>query len=132
MANRAYLLTAGAAGDIREIAQWSLQRWGKEQTLKYLGELHAGLEYIAANLAIVKQHKSRDALSGGSGLMLYPINQHYAAFVPIAERSIAVAAIIRQGRDIAAILQKDRLMIDRDIQEIHEKLAAGLIAASDE
>lgn len=127
MSGRSYFLTPGAVDDIREIGDWSLERWGKEKTLKYLSDLHHGLEYLAANFETFKNNKIRDELSGGSGLLLYPINRHYIAYIPIAEKTIAVAAVIRQGSDIPSILQKGSLTIHRDLQDISDRMAKGLI-----
>ena len=127
MASRNYVLTPGAVDDIREIADWSSEHWGKERTVKYLAESHEGLEYIAANFKVFEKSEARSNLSGGTGLLLYPVNKHFIAFIPIGEQSIAVAAVIRQGRDIPAILQKDGFAIRRDLKEINDKIARGLI-----
>lgn len=118
MAKNNYLLTIGAVDDIREIGDWSLQHWGKEKTIAYLTDLHQGMAFIAENFKTFEKNKTRDALSGDTGLLLYPINKHYVVFVPISEKTIAVAAVIRQGRDIASILQKDAFAIRRELQEI--------------
>ncbi len=128
MTGRNYFLTLGAADDIREIGDWSLGRWGKERTAQYLTELHEGLEYIAANFRTFEHNKARDELSANTGLLLYPINKHYIAFLPIGETSIAVAAVIRQGRDVASLLQKDGVTIRRELQEINDRIAQGVIA----
>lgn len=39
----------------------------------------------------------------------------------MTEKTIAVAAVIRQGRDIPSILQKDAFAIRRELQEISQK-----------
>ena len=104
--------------DIRDVVDWSLQRWGKLKTVQYLTELHQALEHIAANFKTFENNKSRDDLSGGSGLLLYPVNKHYVVFTPISDKAIGVAAIIRQGRDIPSILQKDGFAIRLDLEEI--------------
>lgn len=121
MASNHYVLTVGALDDIREIADWSLAHWGKAKTIAYLNDLHQGLAYIAANFKTFEYNKTRDDLSGGTGLLLYPINKHYVVFVPMSEKTIAVAAVIRQGRDIASILQKDAFAIRRELEEIIHK-----------
>jgi plasmid stabilization system protein ParE len=123
-----YVLTPSAVDNIHEIGDWSLERWGKTRTVQYLTELHERLEYLAANFRTFEHNKTRDDLSGGTGLLLYPANKHYIVFIPIGEHAIAVAAIIRQGRDIPSILQKDGLTIHRELQEINDQIAHGLIA----
>ena len=127
MATPRYFLTLGAVDDIREIGDWSLKRWGKKKTVQYLAELHEGLEYVAANFKTFENNKSREDLSGGSGLMLYPVNKHYVVFTPISDIAIAVAAVIRQGRDIPSILQQGGFEIRRDLQEIRVRIERGLI-----
>lgn len=127
MSRRNYFLTLGAVDDIREVGDWSLARWGKEKTLQYLTELHEGLEYIAANLETFESNKTRIDLSGGTGLRLYPVGKHYIVYVPVGKKSIAVAAVIRQGHDIPSLLQKDGYTIHRQLQEISDKIAQGLI-----
>lgn len=128
MTSPSYFLTQGALDDIREIGDWSLERWGKQKTLRSLTELHDGLQYIAANCKALQTSKVREDLSGGTGLLLYPVGKHYVVYVPINEKSVAVAAVIRQGRDIASILQKDGFTIHRELKEIDDQIAQGLIA----
>ncbi len=127
MTRQNYFLTPGAVDDIREAGDWSLERWGKERTVQYLTELHERLEYVAANFKTLEHNKTHEDLSGGTGLLLYPAGKHYVAYVPIGEKSIAVAAVIRQGRDIPSLLQKDGFTIRRELQEISDKIAQGLI-----
>lgn len=127
MAGARYFLTPGAAQDIREIGDWSLHRWGRDRTVRYLTDLHEGLEFVAANFKTFETSKTREGLAGGSGLLLYPVNKHYAVFMPLGDTAIAVAAVIRRGRDIPANLQKGELVIWRDLQDIRERIAAGLI-----
>ncbi len=127
MTDSRYFLTPGAVDDIREVADWSLERWGKDKTMQYLAELHEGLEYAARNFKTFENNKTRDNLSGGTDLLLYPINKHYAVFIPIGDKAIGVAAVIRQGRDIPSILQKESFEIRRDLQEIMELVVQGVI-----
>jgi plasmid stabilization system protein ParE len=122
-----YFLTPGAVDDIREVGDWSLERWGKERTVQYLTEFHERLEYVATNFKTFENNKTREDLSGGTGLLLYPAGKHYIVYVPIGEKSIAVAAVIRQGRDIPSILQKDGFTIRRELQDISERIERGLI-----
>ncbi len=126
MASRSYILTQGAVDDIREIGDWSLERWGKERTVQYLKELHEKLEYVATNFKTLENNKTHEDLSGNTGLMLYPANNHYIVFIPISEKSIAVAAVIRQERDIPSILQKDAFTIHRELQEINAMMTRDI------
>lgn len=124
MPRKSYVLTARAAADLREARAWSRARWGKELTNRYFDDLHAGAEYIAENYA---SFRDRQELAGGTALLLYPIREHYFVYEPLAPRFIAIVAVIRQGRDIPAILQKWAAPIRRELVEIRDKIEGGEI-----
>ena len=121
-----YVLTARAAVDLREARAWSRARWGEELTSRYFDDLHEGAQFIAENQSALR---GRQELSGGSSLLVYPVREHYIVYEPLAERLIAVVAVIRQGRDIPGILQKWSVPIRRELVEIRAKIARGEIAS---
>jgi plasmid stabilization system protein ParE len=125
--NPRYFLTHSAAQDIRDLADWSLNRWGQEKTTHYLTELHEKLGYLSENLETFQRNQTYADLNGGTGLLLYPVQKHYIVFLPLGEQSIAVAAVIRQGRDIPSILQKHAFAIREELQEIQNRIAQGRI-----
>ena len=90
-----YVLTARAAADLREARAWSRARWGKELTSRYFDDLHEGAQFIAENQSALRP---RQELSAGTSLWVYPVREHYIVYEPLAERFIAVVAVIRQGR----------------------------------
>jgi plasmid stabilization system protein ParE len=112
---KGYVLTARAAADLREARAWSRARWGKELTQRYFEDLHEGAQFIAANHASLRD---RHELAGGTALLLYPIREHYLVYEPLAAGFIAIVAVIRQGRDIPAILQKWAAPIRQELIEI--------------
>lgn len=124
MRRKSYVLTVRAAADLREARAWSLSRWGKELTNQYFEDLHEGAQYIADNHA---SFGSRHRLAGGTSLLLYPVREHYIVYEPLAEKSIAVVAVIRQGRDIPTILQKWAAPIRRELIEIRGMIERGEI-----
>jgi plasmid stabilization system protein ParE len=111
---------------LREARTWSRARWGKELTNRYFEDLHDGAQYIAENPASLRH---RHDLAAGSALLLYPVHEHYIVYEPLAERFIAIVAVIRQGRDIPAILQKWAAPIRRELTEIRGKIERGEIRA---
>jgi plasmid stabilization system protein ParE len=121
-----YLLTARAAADLREARTWSRARWGRELTNRYFDDLHKGAQYIAENHA---SFRDRHELAGGTALLLYPVREHYIVYEPLAPRLTAIVAVIRQGRDIPAILQKWAAPIRRELMEIRDKIARDEIRA---
>lgn len=119
-----YVLTVRAELDLREARAWSRARWGKELTNRYFEDLHEGAQYVAENHAFLR---NRHDLAGGSALLVYPIREHYIVYEPIGERFIAIVAVIRQQRDVPAILQKWAAPIRRELVEIRGKIKRGEI-----
>lgn len=124
MPRKSYVLTARAAADLREARVWSRARWGKELTNRYFQDLHEGAQYIAENHA---SFRDRQELAGGTALLLYPVREHYIVYEPLGPRFIAIVAVVRQGRDIPAILQKWAAPIRRELLEIRGKIERGEI-----
>jgi hypothetical protein len=58
---------------------------------------------------------------------VYPVRERYIVYEPLAERFIAVVAVIRQGRDVPAILQKWSAPIRRELMEIRARFERGEI-----
>jgi plasmid stabilization system protein ParE len=121
---KSYVLTTRAAADLSEARVWSRARWGKELTNRYFEDLHEGAQYIAGNHA---SFRDRQELAGGTALLLYPVREHYIVYEPLGPRFIAIVAVIRQGRDIPAILQKWAAPIRRELIEIRGKIERGEI-----
>jgi plasmid stabilization system protein ParE len=119
-----YILTARAVVDLREARAWSRARWGKELTSRYFDDLHEGARHIAENQIALR---GRQELSGGTSLLVCPVREHYMVCEPLAERFIAIVAVIRQGRDVPAILQKWSVPIRRELREIRAKIERGEI-----
>lgn len=59
---------------------------------------------------------------------MYPIREHYIVYEPLGERFIAVVAVIRQGRDIPAILQKWAAPIRGELAQIRAMIERGEIS----
>jgi len=59
---------------------------------------------------------------------VYPVREHYIVYEPLADRFIAIVAVIRQGRDVPAILQKWSVPIRRELLEIRAKLERAEIS----
>ena len=110
----AYVLTETAANDFREARRWSKARWGEQATKSYFRRLHEGAEYIAGHQTAIA---NRDDLTGHTNLGIYPVGEHYLVYVPIDKARIAVVALIRQVRDVPAILQANHFQIQRALNE---------------
>jgi plasmid stabilization system protein ParE len=113
--NKHYVLTATAERDFRQARQWSLSRWGAELTKKYFVSLHESAEYIAQNHHSLED---KEYLTGTTGLGIHAVKEHYLVYVPIREGYIGIVALIRQTRDIPAILKANNYLICREISDI--------------
>jgi plasmid stabilization system protein ParE len=94
-------------------------------TGRYFNDLHEGAHFVAENHSA---SRGRQELSGGSSLLVYPVREHYIVYEPLAERFIAVVAVIRQGHAFPAILQKWSVPIRRELMEVRSKIERGELA----
>jgi plasmid stabilization system protein ParE len=118
---RAYVLTEKAARDFREARRWSKARWGDRTTRSYFQKLHNGAEYIAAHQTVISH---RDELTEDTNLEVYPVGEHFLVYVPLDTTQIAIVALIRQIRDVPALLQANRFQIQRALNEALKEFAA--------
>lgn len=119
---RFYVLTARAEADLHEARAWSRARWGKDLTNRYFEDLHEGAQYIAENYT---SFRARHELAGGMTLGIYAVREHYIVYEPLAPPFIAIVAVIRQGRDIPAILEKWAAPIRRELLEVRGMIERG-------
>lgn len=116
MREASYVLTPTARQHLRETKAWSLARWGQELTAQYFNELEKSAQFIAGNHAKLAQNIH--ARAGQPALGIYPAREHYIVFVALSPDRVAIVAVIRQGRDISALLNKYGLVIQRELEKI--------------
>jgi plasmid stabilization system protein ParE len=119
-----YILTETAERDFREARRWSLSRWGPALTKQYFADLHAGADDTAKHYRSLAK---KDHLTGTSGLGIRAVREHYIVYVPIGDRRIVIVALIRQTRDVPAILKANSFVIRRQLDEIADRLKRGAI-----
>jgi plasmid stabilization system protein ParE len=124
VAGKRYVLTLKAANDLREARAWSRARWGKPLTHRYFEDLHKGAQYVANNC---HRLRTRNELVGDTPLHVYPIREHYLVYEPLNSDVIAVVAVIRQGRDLPAILRKWAGSIRRELADVRSRIERGEI-----
>ncbi len=113
--HRPYRLTQTAERDFRDAKNWSIKRWGRELTQLYFQDLHDAALYVSKNHHSLRY---REDLVAHTGLMIYPVREHYMVFLPAHEETIIIVALIRQGRDIAAILSRHAYQISKEIKAV--------------
>lgn len=115
-----YILTQKAALDFRQAKIWSISRWGKDLTTQYLNDLHQGAEFIALNLPSLPE---KGYLTGMAELGIYAVKEHYIIYVPISKKRIVIVALIRQTRDVPAIIKANNYIIRRELRKILGKIS---------
>lgn len=124
MPRKRYILTDRAASDLREARAWSRARWGKDLTNRYFDDLHDGAQYVAEHHASLR---GRHDLAGGTALLLHAVREHYLVYEPLDVQHVVIVAVVRQRRDIPAILQKWAAPIRRELIEIRAAIESGKI-----
>ena len=114
-----YVLTETAVHDFRQARSWSNKRWGKALTKQYFIDLHEGAEYIAR---YNQNFPSRADLSGELYIGVYPVREHHMVYVPVKKDFVVIVALMRQTRDIPAILKANYYQIKRELKEIKHLL----------
>lgn len=125
---RNYVLTETAERDFRAARNWSLSRWGRERTQQYFKDLHECAERIAQN---PEQFSSIGHATGIANLAVYPVREHYLVYIPISGKRTVIVALIRQTRDVPAILNANGFVIRRQLEDIAKKLDQGAIPGLD-
>jgi plasmid stabilization system protein ParE len=113
-----YVLTPTARQQLREAKAWSLARWSEELTEQYFRDLEKTALHLAANHA---RYTKRKEMTGETGPCLYPAREHYFVYEPLTNRKIAIVALIRQGRDIPALLSRNAPLFRRELDKIRNK-----------
>ena len=99
-------LTRSARQDLDEIRRFTIERWGREQWLRYFAGLQSSFERIATDGSC---GRGRDALSAGLRSLTY--EQHVIFFSPVrrAGGSVVIIRIVYQRRNLAALSLTDDL-----------------------
>jgi toxin ParE1/3/4 len=86
-------LSRAAVADLNAIAEYTADRWGKEQTRVYLDALQARLTQLAYQPLIGRK---RDELA--TGLLCFPFESH-VVFYCATDFGIAVVRVLHERQD---------------------------------
>lgn len=117
--SKPYLLTPTARRHLREAKAWSRRRWGEKATRAYFSGLDAAARRLAADR---NAYRPREELSGGTGLRLHPVREHYLVYEPLRQGQIVIVAVLRHDRDIPEILRKGCHAIRRELDALRSEL----------
>lgn len=124
-----YRLTRTAENDFRRARQWSQKRWGAQLTKQYFLDLHNAAEHIALHYARTlptpTHHTIKEILPDNINIGVHPVREHYIVYVPVAQELVAIIALIRQTRDVPAILKAHSCLINKELKEIANTLTSS-------
>jgi plasmid stabilization system protein ParE len=112
---RHYILTKTAESDFRQAKQWSMSRWGKALTKEYFNNLHQTADRLGQHQ---DSYTKITRFTEGSSLKVYPVKEHYLVYFPMGKDLIAIVSLIRQTRDVPAIIAANDFAIRRELEEI--------------
>lgn len=88
-----FQLSREAQSDLAAIADYTLERWGKEQARTYIDALHGRLTELAHQPLLGRK---RDEVA--EGLLCFPFESH-VVFYTLADFGIAVVRILHKRQD---------------------------------
>lgn len=97
---RAYVLSGGAAADLREIVRYTVENWGEDQCRSYVAALEQTAEALAKGHCVFK-----DMQALLPGLRVAKSGKHYIFCVPQPGRPALVLAILHERMDLVARLK---------------------------
>lgn len=98
-----YELTPSAQADLKEIARYTLNEWGKKQSLHYAELLDAGFRKIAAKSAYSRNFSERFPQ-----IRISRCEHHYIFYVHPDNKPPRIIAVLHERMDMLAQL-KNRL-----------------------
>lgn len=97
---RSYVVTKGAAADLKEIARYTAEQWGEEQCRVYIGQLDKAAEALAKGQGVFK-----DLSSLHPKLRMALCGRHYVFCLPSPDAPAVILAILHERMDIIARLK---------------------------
>lgn len=91
----AYILTAAAEADLREIIRYTRQQWGDAQVRRYVSQLERGIARLAAGEG---SYRSLDEIY--PSLRVARCEHHYVFCLPRENASALIVAIFHDRMDL--------------------------------
>jgi plasmid stabilization system protein ParE len=98
---RPYVLTRGAASDLRGIVRYTAEKWGEAQSLAYVAELETAASEVAQGKGVFKQWN--DVLPG---LRVRRVGKHVLFCLPRQNLQASILAILHERMDLMVHLKQ--------------------------
>ncbi len=93
--SRSYVVSRGAAADLREIAKYTLKNWGEVQCRAYIADLEKSAESVAKGEGVFK-----DMSSLLPDLRMAACGKHFIFCMPQAGKPAVILAILHERMDL--------------------------------
>lgn len=105
-----FFLTRRATIDLIDIEEYSLRKWGEEQTDSYMTALYQAFGDMARKpeIGLVRSDRSFP-------FYMSPAKQHFAIYKPV-ESGIIIATILHGRRNIETIVRNMAITLAHEIQ----------------
>ena len=116
MSKTAFYLTRQAARMLRDIHTHSIKQWGEATADRYMTELYAVMNKIAADPALGKVRKHRS-----TPFLMVPAGKHYVVYDAFA-KGVVILTLLHQHRDIECLIADGEPRFLAEIMAIKQSL----------
>ena len=111
-----FFLTRRAGIDLVDIEEFSLSKWGVEQTELYMSELYDAFGEVAKNPIVGRLRYDRSY-----PFHMAPVRLHFAIYKRI-ETGIIITTVLHSRRNIEAIIRNLAMSLAHEINELERRI----------
>jgi len=111
-----FFLTRRTNIDLLEIEDYSLRKWGEDQTAIYMDDLYRRFAEIAKKPDVGKLRYNRSF-----PFYMAPVREHFAIYEPI-DSGIIIATVLHSRRDIETIVRNMAVTLSKEIVDMESKI----------
>ena len=111
-----FFLTRRTTIDLLEIEDYSLRKWGEDQTDNYMKDLYRKFAEIAKKPGVGKLRYNRSF-----PFYMAPAREHFAIYKPV-EAGIIIATVLHGRQNIERIIRNMTVTLSREIEDIEGRI----------
>ncbi|MEQ8473653.1 MAG: type II toxin-antitoxin system RelE/ParE family toxin [Marinoscillum sp.] len=111
-----FFLTRRSNIDLLEIEDYSLRKWGEDQTGIYMDDLYRRFAEIAKNPDVGKLRYNRSF-----PFYMAPAREHFAIYKTI-DAGIIIATVLHGRQNIEGIVRNMAVTLSREIQGLEDRI----------
>ena len=111
-----FFLTRRANIDLLEIEEYSLRKWGEEQTDIYMDDLYQKFAEIAKRPEVGRLRYDRSF-----PFYMAPAREHFVIYKPM-DKEIIIATVLHGRRNMEAIVRNMSVTLSREILDIEGRV----------